>query len=73
MREIITGFVGVFGPSGELEAVEESPSQAEFVALNLSPVIDGRKNLNRTIQPITIIRGDLETALKMFYCKIVKE
>lgn len=58
-----THFYGVFSPKGELEAVEETYGQAEFVAANLSPTQDGRKVLNREIDRVLIIRGGFDKAV----------
>ena len=53
-------FYGVFNPKGELEAVEGTPAMADFTAVNLSP---DKKNPNRTVEPVTVIRGDPAKAI----------
>lgn len=50
------GFLGVFNPRGELEAVEASPDVAGMMAVTMSP---DKKHPNRVVETVTVVRGDL--------------
>lgn len=55
-------FFGVFNKRGELECVESTENAATTSACNLSPHTNGKPPsapLGRTVEPVTIIRGDL--------------
>jgi len=53
-------FYGVYSPKGELEAVESTELMAAFSAAQLSA---DKNKPNRTIERVTVIRGDLDTFL----------
>lgn len=58
-------FFGIYNRKGELEAVESTALAAFATACNLSPGKDGKAPnapIGRTVEPVTIIRGDLGTA-----------
>ena len=59
-------FFGVFNRKGELECVESGYDAAYDAARNLSPGSGGKPPLapvGRTIEPVTVIRGDLGSAI----------
>jgi len=53
-------FYGVYAPNGELDAVEGTELMAAHSASALSP---NKKQPNRVVEPVTVIRGDLGAAI----------
>lgn len=50
---------GVFAPDGDLEAVSLTEGEAAFYAEHLSPLIKGSRHINRKVEPVSILVGDL--------------
>lgn len=60
MFRFIEGFVGVFAPNGELEAVESTPGGATAAAFNLSPGEKAGKRVTRDCVPVIVFVGSLD-------------
>ena len=58
--QVYSDIVGVFGPKGELEAVELTKDSAAFAAVHLSP---NQKQPNRRIGPVVVFTGDIGTVI----------
>lgn len=65
-KHLVTGFIGVISPNGELEAVESTETDAEFARVHLSP---NKKQPNRKLEPVLILRGELSDLMLEFATK----
>ena len=60
MTKFYYNYYGVFTRANKLDDVQQSQMMANDAALNLSPKIDGRPQLNRTIAPVIVFAGTVD-------------